>query len=473
MSHRREKVSHTPETPIHTPRVNRTGGSVWSGVGRTVPIRFNDDTIRIAVREWQSDRDAAMARYGPIADWDTSLVTSMSGLFYGATTFNEPLTRWNTSNVETMAGMFDGATSFNQPLSQFDTSNVRDMSYMFATAAAFDQPLNNRWNTRNVESMHAMFHGATAFNQPIDQWDTSRVVTMGYMFSNATTFNQPLNNRWDTSNVESMVSMFHTATAFNQPLAQWDTGKVENMNFMFANATAFNQSLFIWNTHNVRYMGEMFSGATAFNQPLHEWDIARVVNMARMFDGAAAFNPHWAPVLRPPVLRLPVRRVLHYDVDDDHDGRLPWDAQRHAWQAKWTAMQQQKPDSVVKVRKAHLALYDEWPGDDAKTMCQTCFERPRSVVFIGCRHLSQCEDCYARWASAKGWVDVPCPDCRAVSRVQNVDEYLSEHTLFVTGGRTPSPPVVGWYHRETRPTNRRSRNSNTVRGSTKVAVSRW
>ena len=514
----RKNVSHTPDdpTPSSPHRVHRMGGSAWSGVGygveRTEPIRFSDETLRVAVQEWQRDRGSAMVKYGPIADWDTSQVTDMSRLFADATTFNEPLTRWDTSNVRSMSGMFGYASAFNQQLDHFDTSRVTQMSSMFYDASAFNQPLNNRWNTSNVVSMLEMFTHATAFNQPLAQWDTSRVENMAHMFRNASAFNQPLNDRWDTSNVVSMESMFHFArsfnqpldhldtsrvnqmsfmfcqasafnqplnnrwntsnvvsmvsmfshaTAFNQPLAQWDTSRVEDMLFMFWNATAFNQPLSRWNTRNVRKMDSMFENATAFNQPLTQWDTSRVENMRGnvrgtlnwMFRGATAFNPDWAPV----------------PSDEAPTGRLQWEAQRHAWQAKWTAMQQQKPATVARVRKAHRALYDEWPEDADENMCRTCFERPRSVVFVECRHVTQCDECYARWASAKRWVDVTCPTCRTVSRVQHIDEYLSEHTLFLAGGQTPTPPVVPTMRSSS--TLRRSHHSNphsnTVRGRTR------
>jgi len=142
---RRKTVSRKPDAPIHPHRV-------WSGVGRGVeravpiPIRFNNDTLRIAVREWQRDRAGALDRYGPIADWDTSHVTEMNALFANARTFNEPLTGWDTSSVESMSGLFQGAISFNQQLSQWDTRNVRNMGYLFENAVAFNQPLHG-WHS--------------------------------------------------------------------------------------------------------------------------------------------------------------------------------------------------------------------------------------------------------------------------------------------------------------------------------------
>ena len=55
---------------------------------------------------WASDRAAALSTYGPISGWDVSLVTDMSELFQGLTTFNEDVSRWNTSGVTDMSFMF-------------------------------------------------------------------------------------------------------------------------------------------------------------------------------------------------------------------------------------------------------------------------------------------------------------------------------------------------------------------------------
>jgi len=58
-------------------------------------------------------------------------VTSMSGMFHGATNFNQPLNDWNTSQVTSMNSMFKSATNFNQPLYWWNTSKVTDMDEMF------------------------------------------------------------------------------------------------------------------------------------------------------------------------------------------------------------------------------------------------------------------------------------------------------------------------------------------------------
>lgn len=52
----------------------------------------------------------------PFFNPDTSSVTDMSFMFYGASMFNQPLNNWDTSNVTTIYAMFYSASTFNQPL---------------------------------------------------------------------------------------------------------------------------------------------------------------------------------------------------------------------------------------------------------------------------------------------------------------------------------------------------------------------
>jgi hypothetical protein len=65
---------------------------------------LTDETIRDAVFRWLSDDDGGS--YGPISDWNTSLVTDMSALFIEQLPFNEPIGKWDTSKVTNMNTMF-------------------------------------------------------------------------------------------------------------------------------------------------------------------------------------------------------------------------------------------------------------------------------------------------------------------------------------------------------------------------------
>ena len=96
----------------------------WPG-GVVVQIHSSDG-LRVAVKEWLSDRAASEAKYGHISNWDTSQVTDMSRLFNNATDFNQPLNDWDVSNVTDMNNMFYRARAFNQPLNDWDVSNYSD-----------------------------------------------------------------------------------------------------------------------------------------------------------------------------------------------------------------------------------------------------------------------------------------------------------------------------------------------------------
>ena len=118
---------------------------------------------------------------------DLSSVTSMSAMFFGASTFNQNIGGWDVSSVTDMRLMFSSATVFNQNIGRWDVSSVTNMVGMFLFATAFNQDIGS-WNVSNVTNMSSMFLFATAFNQDIGSWNVSRVTHMSRMFSGATGF---------------------------------------------------------------------------------------------------------------------------------------------------------------------------------------------------------------------------------------------------------------------------------------------
>jgi surface protein len=109
-----------------------------------------------------------------LANLDVSKVTSMTHMFNGAESFNQPIGNWNVSKVTGMAYMFAGALKFNQPIGNWNVSNVTSMAYMFDSAQSFNQPIGN-WNVSNVTNMQYMFYKAKSFNQDISKWDVRKV----------------------------------------------------------------------------------------------------------------------------------------------------------------------------------------------------------------------------------------------------------------------------------------------------------
>jgi surface protein len=143
---------------------------------------------------------------------------------------NQPIDNWNVSSVTTMQGMFNGATAFNQPIGKWNTSKVTSMMQMFLKAASFNQPIGD-WNVSSVTVMQGMFYG-TPFNQPIGDWDVSAVTGMTAMFKEAASFNQPIGD-WDVSSVKAFDYMFERASTFNQDLGKWSISVQASVDGMF------------------------------------------------------------------------------------------------------------------------------------------------------------------------------------------------------------------------------------------------
>ena len=129
--------------------------------------------------------------HGPMAEWDVSSVTDMSGVFANADSFNGDMSKWDVSGVTSMSRMFMRATSFNGDLSHWDVSSVTDMTFMFMHATSFNGDLS-KWDVSRVSDMTGMFRQAKVFNRDLSEWDVSSVTGMDDMFLNAVSFNQKL-----------------------------------------------------------------------------------------------------------------------------------------------------------------------------------------------------------------------------------------------------------------------------------------
>eukprot|EP00577_Skeletonema_sp_RCC1716_P019974 CAMPEP_0113390986 /NCGR_PEP_ID=MMETSP0013_2-20120614/10469_1 /TAXON_ID=2843 ORGANISM="Skeletonema costatum, Strain 1716" /NCGR_SAMPLE_ID=MMETSP0013_2 /ASSEMBLY_ACC=CAM_ASM_000158 /LENGTH=313 /DNA_ID=CAMNT_0000274199 /DNA_START=149 /DNA_END=1086 /DNA_ORIENTATION=+ /assembly_acc=CAM_ASM_000158 len=152
--------------------------------------------------------------YGPIEDWCTKPVTNMDSLFENklwfnanTATFNANITAWDTSSVTAMGRMFYGASTFNQDISGWNTSSATNMNYMFNQASAFNQDISS-WDTSKVTDMGRMFFQASAFNQDISALNTSSVTHMNYMFWGASAFNQSLCAWKDDFPYDSALDIF-------------------------------------------------------------------------------------------------------------------------------------------------------------------------------------------------------------------------------------------------------------------------
>ena len=74
------------------------------------------NNIQKAVNDWirgSATKDAVIAKYGEIEEWDVSRVGRMDNLFKSKTSFNADVSKWNVTNVRNM----DSSRSFFLSLS--------------------------------------------------------------------------------------------------------------------------------------------------------------------------------------------------------------------------------------------------------------------------------------------------------------------------------------------------------------------
>ena len=122
----------------------------------------------------------------------------MSGMFYGASDFNQPLSGWDVSSVDQhVPACSDDASSFNGTLSGWDVSSVD-------------------------EHVLACSYGASDFNQPLSR--LGRLLCHCHERACSAALPPPSTNdlsSWDVSSVTNMADMFHSATLFDQNLGNW------------------------------------------------------------------------------------------------------------------------------------------------------------------------------------------------------------------------------------------------------------
>ena len=67
--------------------------------------------LETAVQAFNLDSTTAITTYGPIAGWDVSAITDMSGLFEALKNFDADISKWDTSSVTDMSYMFSVRSS--------------------------------------------------------------------------------------------------------------------------------------------------------------------------------------------------------------------------------------------------------------------------------------------------------------------------------------------------------------------------
>ena len=180
-----------------------------------------------------ASNDATENPYGPISDWDISLVTSLNEMFSKAVSFNQDLSNWDTSSVTTLRHTFKNADAFNSDLSKWDVSSVTSLLSTFISPA-FNGDVST-WNVAKVNTLSSTFNLAGAFNGDISKWNVAQVTNIQGVLKSAVSFNGDL-SKWNTGKVTNTKLAFNRnagSPTVTLDLSTWDTGSVTNMAHMF------------------------------------------------------------------------------------------------------------------------------------------------------------------------------------------------------------------------------------------------
>ena len=181
----------------------------------------NFDEIKKAVNLWCTHNHYALKKFGNIFNWDTSLITDMSLLFFfGNQGFDE--LDFDIDKIENISNI--------ENMNEDDIEKLTNV-LLFWNGADFNDDISN-WNVSNVENMNRMFVECKKFNQPLDKWDVSNVKSMEEMFRGCKKFNQTLNS-WNVSNVKNMECMFYGCENFDQLLNNWELSNLRFPCYMF------------------------------------------------------------------------------------------------------------------------------------------------------------------------------------------------------------------------------------------------
>ena len=204
------------------------------------------------------------------SNFDTSLVTNMTGMFNGCTNLSSlDLSSFNTSNVSKMNIMFNSCKSLSSlDLSSFNTSNVTDMTSMFLDCTSLSTLNISNFNTTNVTTMATMFKNCSSLSTlNLSNFNTSKVTKMNNMFEGCLILSTLNISSFNTSMVETMSTMFKGCSNLSTlDLSSFNTSNVTIMGNMFEGCSSLSTlDLSNFNTSNVTAIGGMFKNCSSLS----------------------------------------------------------------------------------------------------------------------------------------------------------------------------------------------------------------
>lgn len=139
------------------------------------------------------DRMFALLRtYGPLPDWNVSLVTNFGGMFSAlrnpmASSFSGNVSAWDVSQATHLHDMFQFAARFNGDLSHWKVDKVQYFNSMFEGCSNFQGIGLERWRVSNGRLFMAMFSDVNSLSPLLDlrSWNLWQATSTKAMFRNS------------------------------------------------------------------------------------------------------------------------------------------------------------------------------------------------------------------------------------------------------------------------------------------------
>lgn len=182
------------------------------------------------------------------SNFNTSLTTNMSSMFYGTHLSTVDFSAFNTASVTDMSNMFSSFSGLTYlDLSSFDTRQVLTMESMFKDADGLTQIVfGANFTAERCTNMSSMFSGCMDLRSlNLSTFNTAQVTDMSYMFQGCMSLSSITGiTQFNTANVTTMVSMFHMGGPNNSnnlqndvmrtlDLSNFNTSNVTDMSYMF------------------------------------------------------------------------------------------------------------------------------------------------------------------------------------------------------------------------------------------------
>ena len=201
------------------------------------------------------------------------------------------IANWDTSRVTNMKGMFTYCKTPALNLSSFDTSKVTDMSYMFRDCGSSISGIEN-WDLSSLTDASYMFYYFTNNNTYLDLsvLDFSNVSNVSYMFQYSNTDYLDVRNI-NLAGATDYSYLFGNCSGTELDLSSWDVSNVTNLQNMFYFSNHKKIDLAGWNTNKVTNMGSFLNYARSLTTLLiPDWDMTNTTSTGSMFNNTSALK---------------------------------------------------------------------------------------------------------------------------------------------------------------------------------------